>query len=333
MLSPSMRTMSKGNLVRAAAICCPTSYSGFSPVPLSPRTANFSESGRVGSGSTARAAFCSAGVSRAVASHAVMRTSATRRMVTLSFGCNQVDALRLSDPFAQNVDKSRGHVRRITTRSERILPLAFAQAADERGRPAHVLARDAAGHQFLMLPVIVELDKSALLPGDELRAGEDIEVVPLRRDATCPSKSKTEITHHVQVPRRRAGCRRVLVQRVVGVLEIRAVEHQQDDQQSLVWPLSDKGVLLPRPFALTDERRQVQAEAASAFDMDTRFVAHRERLEVVDGRLVIAERGEDAREHDFGRPFVAVMCRWLFRLQLAYMRLADADARVAVAGL
>ena len=49
MLSPSMMTRSNAKVARALAICCPTSYCGRSPVPLSPMTANFNEPGRLGS--------------------------------------------------------------------------------------------------------------------------------------------------------------------------------------------------------------------------------------------------------------------------------------------
>src|SRR5262245_60670035 len=48
MLSPSMMTRSNGNLEWAVVICCPMSYWGRSPVPLSPMAANFTESARFG---------------------------------------------------------------------------------------------------------------------------------------------------------------------------------------------------------------------------------------------------------------------------------------------
>ncbi len=44
-----MMTISNGKVLRASLMRVPTSYSGVSPVPVSPMTANLSESGRVGS--------------------------------------------------------------------------------------------------------------------------------------------------------------------------------------------------------------------------------------------------------------------------------------------
>src|SRR5262245_6521217 len=49
MLSPSMMTRSNGNFEWLLVICRATSYWGRSPVPLSPMTANFTESERFGS--------------------------------------------------------------------------------------------------------------------------------------------------------------------------------------------------------------------------------------------------------------------------------------------
>ena len=47
-----MMTISNGNVACPAAICAATSYCGLSPVPVSPMTANFSESGALGSASS-----------------------------------------------------------------------------------------------------------------------------------------------------------------------------------------------------------------------------------------------------------------------------------------
>src|SRR5262249_38228040 len=56
MLSPIITTSGNGNRACHSASSCPTSYSGRSPVPLSPMTANFSVSGLFGSGTCACAA-------------------------------------------------------------------------------------------------------------------------------------------------------------------------------------------------------------------------------------------------------------------------------------
>src|SRR3954467_15308859 len=55
MLSPIMTTIGNANRACHAASCSPMSYWPFSPVPLSPITANFSESGLLGSGTCADA--------------------------------------------------------------------------------------------------------------------------------------------------------------------------------------------------------------------------------------------------------------------------------------
>ena len=60
------------------------------------------------------------------------------------------------------------------------------------------------------------------------------------------AERRTDVAH--DNPARRPSRQRHFVQGVVGVLEIGAVEHQQDDQQSLVGPAADERIALPRPF-------------------------------------------------------------------------------------
>jgi hypothetical protein len=67
-----MITSSNGNRARADVICCAMSNCGRSPVPLSPMTANFTESGRLGS-----AARCAAGADAPMTRSA--SSDATRR--------------------------------------------------------------------------------------------------------------------------------------------------------------------------------------------------------------------------------------------------------------
>src|SRR5262245_26947865 len=71
MLSPSMMTRSKGKVACSFAICCPTSYCGRSPVPLSPIATNFSEPARLG-----RATVCA---TRSATARNATRVEATKR--------------------------------------------------------------------------------------------------------------------------------------------------------------------------------------------------------------------------------------------------------------
>ena len=92
------------------------------------------------------------------------RTTATRRMLSPAHSrctCHETTRCAWLTLRAQDVDKARGDIRRIAARAKRVLPLALGESAYERGRPSHVVARDAPAHQFLVQAVVVELDESA----------------------------------------------------------------------------------------------------------------------------------------------------------------------------
>ena len=74
----------------------------------------------------------------------------------------------------------------------------------------------------------------------------------------------------------------VLVERVVGVLEVGAVEHHQHHDQSLVRLGADERVVFPLPEAGLLQRRILQAEAAADFDRLAEVVFQRERRQEVD---------------------------------------------------
>ena len=186
-----------------------------------------------------------------------------------------------------------------------------------------------------MQRVIVELDEAVADARDVARAFEQVEIVARRRQAAGASERVADIAH--DVPAFAAAVILELVDGVVRVLQVRAVEHHQDRQQPLIRLLSDEGVLLPGPFAVIRQRGLIQPEAAARFDMPAGRVAQRERWQVVDRRLVVADRREHARQDDFDRSFVAaadVVPRRLLDVPLPARRVAHHHAGVdAAAGL
>src|ERR1700730_18097083 len=100
-----------------------------------------------------------------------------------------------------------------------------------------------------------------------------------------------------------------LIQRVVLVLEIGAIERDQDDEEPLIRRRADKGVLLPRPWTAILERGVGEAEPPATFRVRarTRRVGHYEGREVVHRRLVIADCPEHMREHDLRLCFCALL--------------------------
>src|ERR1041385_2208127 len=273
MLSPSMITMSNGNRCRAVTICCPTSYSPLSPVPLSPMTANFTEAALTG---RAVAPFC-AGAIRLARRSSVRRATARRIAHRLISRYGPADAARLGNPAVQEGDEPRRQARFISTGSKRILPLPVGQAANQPRRPLHVLARDAVAQQLgVQAAVIAKHDEVAVHIRDEARLLKHVQVVPPRRDAAGTSEREPEIADDVPLLRRPARPVVVLVQGVVRVLQIGAVEQQQDDEQPLIRPLADERVLLPRPLPAVLQRGQIETEAAALNQMRARSIAQRE---------------------------------------------------------
>ena len=87
--------------------------------------------------------------------------------------------------------------------------------------------------------------------------------------------------------------------RVVVVFQIGAVEHQQDDQQSVQLVRTDERVLLPPPVLVEAvECLQLRPEARLALGVPGAVTFERPRRQVVNRLLVVAESPEDAREQD-----------------------------------
>src|SRR5712692_9983335 len=175
MLSPSMRTISNGNLTRVATICRATSYSTRSPVPLSPITANLTASGFALAGSS-----CARNVPAPDAS----KTRVTiRRCTGASLVAGHRETWRLlADTFAlghlgqQSSNESVGHRRLIAAGAERVGPLARTEARQQIAGPLHLFRRDAPLDELLMPAAVIELDETILHAGDEGLPLEDVRV-------------------------------------------------------------------------------------------------------------------------------------------------------------
>lgn len=108
------------------------------------------------------------------------------------------------------------------------------------------------------------------------------------------------------------------------VLQIRAVEHKEDDEQTLVGLGADKRVLLPQPLACFLERLMIETESAAELGTSTEAVGERERRQQVHGRLVIADGRQNARHHHFDRAFRrALALRRLLHTPFAPFRTSD----------
>ena len=120
-----------------------------------------------------------------------------------------------------------------------------------------------------------------------------------------------------------------LVERVVFVLDVRAVEHHEDDEEPLVGPRPDERILLPRPFTDVFDRLLGQAKATARFDMRALAVRDRQTREKVHGRLVVADCGQHPGERHFDRPFgPLVVVRRLLDVPLATLRILHRDAGI-----
>src|SRR6267378_2174045 len=313
MLSPSMITRSNGIRVRAAAIWRATSYCTRSPVPLSPMTAN-----RTALWAGAMPPPC--------------RTPSTPRTIVTSNRTAHLDSerrpLSFFDPLAQPLHEPLGHGRFVSARAECVDPLRVTEAADEVGGPLHFLRRDAVLHQLAVPAVIVEFDEPVLDVGDERITLEELDDAALRMQARRFSERGPEIAD--DVPALDLVARGLhVVQRVVDVLEIRAVEHQENDEQSLVRFRADERVLLPGPLTHLLHGWQFQPESSARRGSHARFVAHRERREKVDRGLVIAGGRQHARQHHFDRTFGSlVVVRRLLHVPLAAFGIGDDHAGV-----
>ncbi len=139
-----------------------------------------------------------------------------------------------------------------------------------------------------MPAVIVELDEAARDALDERFALEDLGIAALGRQATRLAERRAEVAHDIPVTNAFAVSLD-FVQRVILVLDVRTVEHHQDDEEPLIRPHADERVLLPRPLADMLDGFVGQPKTTARLRVDAFVVLHRERRQKILGRLVVAD--------------------------------------------
>ena len=127
---------------------------------------------------------------------------------------------------------------------------------------------------------------------------EALEAIAARIHLAGLAERRTQIAHHEPATAPSIGFLQ-LVDRVVVVFQIGAVEHQQDDQQSVQLVRADERVLLPP----TDSSRRSNSfsfgrNRASLSSCARVPSLERPRRQVVNRLLVVAESPENAREQD-----------------------------------
>src|SRR5262245_50157591 len=157
-------------------------------------------------------------------------------------------------------DEPVGDGGRIAARAKRIGPLAIVQLTEQRAGPADIFRCDPR-EELLVPAAVVKLHEAVRDAGYERFPIEDIRIAALRSQFASFAERGAEITNDVPAARGLSALH--IIQRVVFVLEVRAVEHHQDDEQSLIRTHADERVLLPRPLAGVLERLVGQAEAAA----------------------------------------------------------------------
>src|SRR5262245_25091897 len=137
--------------------------------------------------------------------------------------------------------------------------------------------------------------------GQERRCrGELFGVAPPGMYAAGRSERGAEIAHDIPLLYRAVGVP-VRVDGVVRALQIDAVEHHEYHQQSLMGPRTRERILFPVPRGALCEIGTLQAESAARLLSAAERVSQRERRQIVDGRLVIADSGEHPRQYNFDR--------------------------------
>ena len=150
-----------------------------------------------------------------------------------------------------------------------------------------------------MPAAIVELDLLARDTGDETAAFESFEPVASWIELAGLAERRAEVAD--EKPSRDA-VRRLLhvVDRVVGVLQIGAVQHQQHDEHAAELARGEKGVVGPLPQFARRQRRQLRPEARLALAPRLLRPGRGPGRQVIDRRLVIAESPQDARHDNLG---------------------------------
>src|SRR5688572_14525819 len=164
-------------------------------------------------------------------------------------------------------------------------------------------------------------------PEDERMPLERIRMILVRSEAVRVSQARPDIAN--DIPLLYAPAVAAFVDRVVAVLQVRAVEHHESHEQSLVRPAADEGVLFPAPWPQLLEAFLLEPEPAAGFRVGAPVVLEGEGGQIVHGRLVIPDRRKDAREHDFHWPFVfETTGKRLLHAPLTPLWIDDRQARV-----
>src|ERR1041385_597440 len=183
--------------------------------------------------------------------------------------------------FLQLPDIPIGVAVRVVPGAKGVTPLLVGQARHQLPRPLHV-GRANHRHQLLMATGIIELDVIAVDRGDESMLLEALEAVAARVHLAGLTEGGAEIAY--DKPARRAFSGFVkFVDAVVVVLQVRAVEHQQHDQQPVQLVGTDQRILLPPPVLVESmELFQLRAKTRFALDRFHAVAIERPRGQVVD---------------------------------------------------
>src|SRR5712691_1219465 len=149
------------------------------------------------------------------------------------------ETLSRGDLLAQVSDETVGHRRVIPGATEGISPLTVGQATEQPHRPLDVARRNAAMDQGLIDRAVVELDVPIGDSGDESTPLEEGGVVLLRIESLGRPEGASEIADRVPPLGLLVGPF-YLIHGVVLVLEIGAIERDQNDEESLIRGRADK---------------------------------------------------------------------------------------------
>src|SRR5258708_2293314 len=153
------------------------------------------------------------------------------------------DAVRFVDLLMEPRDESLGDGGPISAGAKRVAPLPIGELLQKAGGEGDVLRRDLT-KQLLMAAVIVETDEAVLDVQDEGTAIEEVGVRARRHEAPSLAECGAQIANHVPAFGSVARLRH-LIQGVVDVLEVRAVEDREDDEQASIRARADERILLP----------------------------------------------------------------------------------------
>src|SRR5262245_14133286 len=131
-----------------------------------------------------------------------------------------------------------------------------------------------------------ELNNTVLGAFDEILAFELLDIVALWPQMPRLTKRATEIANDIPVIDGAVALH--VVQRVVRVLQIPAVEDEKNDEEPPKGKSVDKRIVLPCPRTASVQRRFVQSEPSSGFELRSLRVGQFECRQVIHGRLMVA---------------------------------------------